>query len=177
MASTWNSMAWRIRKEKTWSMSTFATIPQPQHIYGFHTTCQFDPHTIKYTQTHIYTLTHRPPPPSTHRQHIVTMLGLLPFSRTFHSLYCEHLHRVIKQSRRLNTVNVHLHTGGGTKQINDFLIAVHRSFHLQSSTSNINNKSTAQRVFETILGDSKTDSDGEEEDASYAFFFISLSKF
>lgn len=98
------------------------------------------------------------------------MLCWLPFPRTFYSLYCEHLHRVIKQSRRLNTVNLHLHTGGGTKQIHDFFIAVHRSFHLQSSNSNI--KSTAQSVFETILGDGKTDSEGEAEDASSAFYYI-----
>lgn len=83
------------------------------------------------------------------------------------------MHRVIKQSRRLNTVNLHLHTGGGTKQINDFLIAVHWSFHLQSSNSNIN-KSTAQSGFETILGDGKTDSEGEEEDASSAFYYITV---
>lgn len=124
-----------------------------------------------HTDTHLHTQSQTTTP--LHTQITYCMLRLLPCPRTFYSLCCEHLHRVIKQSRRLNTVNLHLHTGGGTKQINDFLIAVHRSFNLQSSNSNIN-KSTAQSVFETILGDCKTHSEREEEDASSAFYYITV---
>lgn len=58
----------------------------------------------KHRHNHTY---YSPEVPSTPRSRAV-----------FPSLQCEHLHRDMRHCGRLNTVPLHLHTGGGAQQIN-----------------------------------------------------------